>query len=157
MCMSLLRLTVFVAATLVVLAHEPVHAEEKVGMSPRDFVKDYEAALASQDWIVVAPLISDEARVVFSDGSLHGGKDAIRTAYERNFAAIKNEDYRIENVHWLIETSDSAAYMFDFYWSGVIQGREASGSGRGTAILARKDDRWVLVAEQLGPFPRHQN
>lgn len=150
-------MTGFVAATLVGLAHDSVYAGENVSMSPRDFVEQYEAALATQDWNAVAPLISDDARVVFSDGSLHGGKDAIRTAYERNFAAIKSEVYRVENVHWLIETSDSAAYMFDFYWSGVIQGREASGSGRGTAVLARKDGRWVLVAEQLGPRPQPQN
>lgn len=154
MCRLLLRMNCLVAATLVVLAYEPVIAEEKARMSPRDFVEQYEAALATQDWTVVAPLISEEARVVFSDGSLHGGKDAIRTAYQRNFAAIKNEDYGIENVHWLIETSDSAAYMFDFYWSGIVHGSEASGSGRGIAVLARKDDRWVLVAEQLGPRPK---
>ncbi len=120
-------------------------------MSLTEFIKQYEAALGTQDWTLVAPLISDEARVVFSDGSVHAGKDAIKIAYERNFATIKNEAYRMENVYWLLETPDSAAYMFDFYWAGVIQGREASGSGRGTAVLVRQADRWVLVGEQLGP------
>lgn len=96
-------------------------------MSSTEFIKQYEAALGTQDWAVVAPLISGEARVVFSDGSVHAGKDAIRTAYERNFTTIKNDEYRVENIHWLLETSDNAAYMFDFFWAGVIQGREAWG------------------------------
>ncbi|MEO0914981.1 MAG: nuclear transport factor 2 family protein, partial [Pseudomonadota bacterium] len=67
-------------------------------MSAREFVKRYEAALATQDWAAVAPLISDQARVVFSSGALHAGKDAIRAAYEHNFSTIKGEEYRIENV-----------------------------------------------------------
>ncbi len=120
-------------------------------LSSTEFIKQYEAALGTQDWTTVAPLISDEAVVIFSDGSLHAGKDAIRIAYERNFDAIKNEAYRIENVRWLLQTPDSAAYMFDFFWAGVFQGRDASGSGRGTAVLERRSGRWMLAGEQLGP------
>ncbi|MEO9827425.1 MAG: nuclear transport factor 2 family protein [Paracoccaceae bacterium] len=120
-------------------------------MSCRDFIKQYEVALGTQDWTKVAPLISETARVIFSNGAIHAGKDAIRTAYERNFATIKSEEYRIANVFWLSETPDSAAYMFDFYWTGIIEGREASGSGRGMAVLVRETEGWVLVGEQLGP------
>ncbi|GAB5449260.1 YybH family protein [Gymnodinialimonas sp.] len=120
-------------------------------MTPRDFIRHYESALGTQDWSVVAPLISDDASVVFSNGSIHAGEHAIRTAYERNFASIQNETFRVQNVHWLSETLDFAAYMFDFSWTGVINGKAASGSGRGTAVLAREGERWVLVGEQLGP------
>ncbi|MEL6840052.1 MAG: nuclear transport factor 2 family protein [Pseudomonadota bacterium] len=120
-------------------------------MSPADFIKEYETALGTQDWTAVAPLICDDARVIFSDGSLHTGKDAIRAAYERNFATIKSEKFSIANVHWLLETSKSAAYMFDFHWAGVVEGQQTSGSGRGTTVLVRRADRWLLVAEQLGP------
>ncbi|MCR9062111.1 MAG: nuclear transport factor 2 family protein [Rhodobacteraceae bacterium] len=120
-------------------------------MSARNFVKEYEAALGTQDWNCVAPLISDDARVIFSNGSLLIGKDAIKAAYQHNFAMIEGEDYRVENVQWLSEAADSAAYMFEFSWTGMIDGREVSGTGRGTAILGRAEDRWVLVGEQLGP------
>ncbi|MEM8871810.1 MAG: nuclear transport factor 2 family protein [Pseudomonadota bacterium] len=122
-------------------------------MSSTEFIKRYEAALGTQNWAFVAPLISDGARVVFSDGAVHAGKKAIKAAYERNFAAIKNEEYRIKEVHWLLKTADSAAYMFDFYWTGIIDGRKASGSGRGTAVLVRQAGHWVLAGEQLGPKP----
>ncbi|MEM6636199.1 MAG: nuclear transport factor 2 family protein [Pseudomonadota bacterium] len=120
-------------------------------MPARSFVTEYEHALGTQDWNCVAPLVSDDAIVIFSDGSLHAGKAAIRAAYQRNFDTIKGEEYRIENVHWLAETSDAAAYSFEFHWTGVIEGRHVSGSGRGTAVLVRRDDRWQLVGEHLGP------
>ena len=120
-------------------------------MPARTFVKEYELALGSQDWSSVAPLISDDAIVIFSNGALHAGKEAIRAAYQHNFNTIKGGEYRIENVHWLAETADAAAYSFEFHWAGKIEGREASGSGRGTAVLVRNDDRWQLAGEQLGP------
>lgn len=120
-------------------------------MSARSFVKAYEHALGTQDWTKVAPLISDDAVVIFSNGALHAGKEAIGRAYQHNFTTIKGEVYRIENVRFLVETPDAAAYSFEFLWTGVIDGRQASGSGRGTAVLAYQDDGWLLVGEQLGP------
>lgn len=123
-------------------------------VDPTEFLERYEKALATQDWKSVAPLIDDNASVIFSDGSMFKGKEAIKAAYERNFNAIQNEEYRIENIHWLLKSPESAAYMFDFFWRGVVRGREASGSGRGTAVLIRKDNRWLLIAEQLGSRPQ---
>lgn len=120
-------------------------------MSARAFVTEYERALGTQDWAAVAPLIHDDAIVIFSNGALHAGKEAIRAAYERNFKTIRGEAYRIENVHWLVETAEAAAYSFEFHWTGLIDGRHASGAGRGTAVLVLEDARWVLVGEQLGP------
>ena len=120
-------------------------------MSAKSFVKEYENALGTQDWNSVAPLISDDAVVIFSNGSLHAGKEASRTAYQYYFNSIQGEEYRIENVRWLTNTADAAAYSFEFHWTGVIDGRQASGSGRGTAVLVCKDGRWLVVGEQLGP------
>lgn len=118
-----------------------------------EFIRDYETALGTQKWNAVAPLIHENASVTFSDGSVHKGKAAVRAAYERNFEAIKNEDYKIANVHWLLDTPNSAAYIFDFKWSGVIGGKSVSGAGRGTAVLVFEQDKWQLLAEHLGPYP----
>ncbi|WP_310618522.1 nuclear transport factor 2 family protein [Flexibacterium corallicola] len=123
-------------------------------MTPSDFIKQYETALGTQKWDVVSPLISDGASVTFSDGSVHKGKGAVRAAFEQNFEVVKDEDYKIANVHWLSKTSESAVYMFDFFWNGLIEGRKASGSGRGTAVLISKNDKWQLLAEHLGPSPQ---
>ena len=120
-------------------------------MTPQDFISAYEAALATQDWDQVAPLIHETALVVFSNGALHAGKDAIGSAYRRNFSTIKNETYQISDVQWLLQTDNGAAYAFVFHWRGLIDGQPAAGAGRGTAVLRREGDSWVLMGEHLGP------
>ncbi|MCA9750552.1 MAG: nuclear transport factor 2 family protein [Gemmatimonadetes bacterium] len=118
--------------------------------APEDFVRTYEAALATQDWAVVSPLIHEDASVTFSDGSVHRGKDAVRAAFERNFRAIESEEYRISSVHWLPRSQDFAAYQFDYEWRGIVRGQIMGGRGRGTCVLLRDGDAWQLVAEHLG-------
>ena len=121
-------------------------------MTAEDFVRAYEMALASQQWSAVEPLLHPDVCVTFSTGAVHKGKPAVRAAFERNFAAIQEESYRISNVHWAICSTSLAVYLFDFAWSGIIAGRAASGGGRGTGVLVRGGDgAWQLVAEHLGP------
>lgn len=120
-------------------------------MSPQDFIKAYEAALASQNWDLVAPLIHPDACVTFSNGSIHIGIDAIAEAYKRNFDLIKNEKYSISDVHWIDADETFAVYIFKFSWSGIIQGQQAQGSGRGTVVISQENGRWKLIAEHLGP------
>ena len=105
-------------------------------------------------WTSVEPLIHENASVTFSTGAVHKGKKAVRSAFEGNFSTIKEEKYRISNVHWIMRASDVAVYLFDFQWTGQIDGREAAGSGRGTSVLVRNGDGWQLLVEHLGPGPR---
>ena len=123
-------------------------------MPASEFIGLYEAALATQSWDAVSPLIHDDASVVFSDGSVHRGKEAVRVAFERNFHTINDEVYRIANVHWLLESDDCAVYMFDFFWTGTVAGEKVEGAGRGTSVLVFEGDQWKLLAEHLGPGPR---
>ncbi len=120
-------------------------------MSAEEFVAKYEAALATQDWQQVAPLVHPEACVTFSSGSVHIGKEAVRQAFERNFALIQDETYAIENVHWVMKGVDTAVYLFTFRWSGLINGKPASGAGTGTSVLTNSADGWQLLVEHLGP------
>lgn len=120
-------------------------------MTPQDFIAAYEAALASQDWNVVEPLVHPDACVTFSSGSVHQGKAAVRAAFSRNFSLIKSEQYAISNVRWVRTTDAFAVYLFDFDWKGVIDGKAAGGAGRGTSVIVREDDRWQLLIEHLGP------
>jgi len=71
-------------------------------MTPETFIKQYEAALAAQDWQQVEPLVHPEACVTFSSGAVHVGKTAVRHAFEHNFRLIQDETYQIENVHWVM-------------------------------------------------------
>lgn len=118
--------------------------------TPDDFIPLYERALASQRWHAVDPLVHNDACVTFSNGTVHVGKAAVQGAFERNFAAIADEEYRISNVRWVHRGPEIAVYLFDFNWSGRIEGRPASGSGRGTSALHRDDAGWRLLAEHLG-------
>ena len=104
-------------------------------MTAEEFISLYEQALATQRWTSVEPLIHEDASVTFSTGAVHKGKEAVHSAFERNFSAIEGEEYRIPNVHWIMRASDVAVYLFDFQWSGRIDGRAAAGAGRGTSVL----------------------
>ena len=120
-------------------------------MTPEEFIRLYDQALASQEWSSVEPLVHPEVCVTFSNGAVHVGMAAVRAAFEKNFAAIQDEEYRISNVHWVVRSQEFAVYLFDFEWSGLIGGREARGAGRGTSVLIRDGDDWKLLSEHLGP------
>lgn len=121
-------------------------------LNPDDFVSAYEQALATQDWAAVEPLIHDDVCVTFSTGTVHKGKDAVRRAFEQNFAAIEDEDYRISNIHWILRNKDVAIYLFDFHWTGRLNGQTARGSGKGTSVLRASNGQgdWRLLVEHLG-------
>jgi hypothetical protein len=53
----------------------------------------------------------------------------------------------------VLRSEQAAAYLFDFAWSGRVQGRPAAGEGRGSAVLVRVGDAWTLLVEHLGPAP----
>jgi ketosteroid isomerase-like protein len=88
-------------------------------MTAEEFVNLYEQALATQRWTSVEPLIHEDASVTFSTGTVHKGKEAVRSAFERNFSAIEGEEYKISNVHWIMRSPDVAVYLFDFQWTGA--------------------------------------
>lgn len=120
-------------------------------MNCEQFVEDYANALKTQDWARVKALIHPNATVTFSSGSTHKGIEEIGAAYQRNFSLIKNGEFFISKVHWVIQKADFAVYTFDFDWKGIVQGNTASGSGKGTTTIIRILDRWQLLAEHLGP------
>ena len=120
-------------------------------MEPEDFIRTYERALATQDWKQVEPLIHDEACVTFSNGSAHKGKPAVQKAFEYNFSSINDETYSMTNVHWVLKSTEMAVYLFEFQWSGIINGKAAQGAGRGTTVLIKVHGDWQLLIEHLGP------
>jgi predicted ester cyclase len=122
-------------------------------MNPEDFIRAYEQALARQDWSRVEPLVHEDASVTFSNGEVHKGKSAVKAAFEKNFLSIKDEEYSISNVHWVLKGDETSAYLFDFHWSGLINDKQASGSGRGTSVIVLDEGKWQLLIEHLGPKP----
>lgn len=118
-------------------------------MTPAEFLREYETSGRTGGVEQTLRMIDEHAVYWFSDGTSHVGKSAVERAIRRNFDLIKNETYRISDVVWVAQSSDSAACVYRFDWSGIIQGAPASGSGRGTSVLARRGDGWVVVHEHL--------
>jgi len=114
-----------------------------------EFMEMYEAATNSHDLEAVLALIDEEAIYLFSDESVHAGKEAIERVLARNFGLIQDEIYSLHNVTWVAKGADVAACVYDYTWSGVIHGRPASGSGRGTSVIRRSGESWRVVHEHL--------
>jgi ketosteroid isomerase-like protein len=123
----------------------------EIDLNPEEFIQAYELALATQDWTNVDPLVHNDACVTFSNGTVHKGKPAVKKAFEGNFSIIKDETYSISNVYWVSKGHEMAVYHFEFNWSGLINNKPASGSGRGTSVLIKENDKWQLLIEHLGP------
>jgi ketosteroid isomerase-like protein len=119
-------------------------------MTPVEFLPIYETALATQQWENVSPLIHEDCVATFSEGT-YKGKAEVEQAFRRTFALIQDEAYSISNVHWVQKTDTTAVLVYNFSWSGIINGKPASGSGRGSSVLTKQDGRWQLICEHLGP------
>jgi uncharacterized protein (TIGR02246 family) len=118
-------------------------------MSPSEFLSRYETATGSQDLESTLNLIAEDAVFLFSNGTTHLGKSAIRQVLAANFATIKDEIYRLSNVHWLATSDSVAACVFEFNWSGTINGEPASGHGRGTSVIRKDKGEWLVAHEHL--------
>ena len=98
-------------------------------MSPSDFMNEYEAVTNAHALDALLELIADDAIYLFSNQTAHVGKPAIRRAIQANFEA--------------------AACVYEFEWSGTVNGVLVSGQGRGTTVIRRTDGQWKVAHEHL--------
>lgn len=122
-------------------------------ISHEEALTDYVQRLNTHSWEQIAPVMTDSVVLIFTEGSFVG-KEAAKAAFEKTFNLIKEEHYSIHNVTWTVVTDKVASCHYEFRWKGVIDGQEASGGGRGTTILIKTNDRWMIAHEHLGPVPR---
>ncbi|HEV7275561.1 MAG TPA: nuclear transport factor 2 family protein [Devosiaceae bacterium] len=121
-------------------------------MSARDILRAYEDRINRHDFETLSELIAEDAVFWFSDGSHHGLAE-IRTAFERTWRTLSDETYWLEERRWLAEGDLAAACTYRFHWRAVIEGRAASGAGRGTTVLGLRNGRWQIVHEHLSADP----
>jgi ketosteroid isomerase-like protein len=112
------------------------------------FLAHYEATTNSHNFDEVAPLIAENAVYWFGDGS-HIGHAAIRAAFEAAWTVVAEEVYRISDVHWLAAGDGTAACIYRYSWTGLVNGVARSGHGRGTNVLANAGGVWRIVHEHL--------
>jgi ketosteroid isomerase-like protein len=115
---------------------------------PSEFLRRYLEATNRHDFALLEPLIAADAVYWFTDGS-YRGRAAISEAITRTFAAIQDEVYEIHDLEWVDVGPRSAVCRYHFRWTGIVDGRPASGEGRGTNVLARRDGHWQVLHEHL--------
>lgn len=121
-------------------------------MSARNALKAYEDRINRHDFDLLTDLIAPDATFWFSDGT-HRGIAEIRAAFERTWTALADETYWLDQLDWIAEGDSAASCTYRFNWKTTIDGKPASGSGRGTTVLKRVDDRWWIVHEHLSRNP----
>jgi ketosteroid isomerase-like protein len=121
-------------------------------MSARDVLQAYEDRINRHDFDLLTELIAHDATFWFSDGT-HRGIAEIRAAFEATWTALADETYWLDQREWIAEGDSAAACTYRFNWTATIKGAPSSGSGRGTTVLRRVDDRWWIVHEHLSGMP----
>ncbi|MEM9157694.1 MAG: nuclear transport factor 2 family protein [Verrucomicrobiota bacterium] len=139
------------AVALALAFSSSIYADGRMAKTPEQLLEAYENALATQEWDQVAPLIHPNCIVTFSDGSQHRGKEQVGKAFRRNFDLIEDEHYAINHKQWITRSDSFAVVAYTFEWSGTINGNATSGAGVGTSSLVFENDRWLIIAEHLGP------
>jgi ketosteroid isomerase-like protein len=122
-------------------------------MTPDEFMRSYEAATCAHDLEATLGMIADDAVYLFSNGTSHVGKQAIHRVLQTNFEMIKAETYAIRGLRGLASSDDVAACVYEFAWSGEIDGKPASGNGRGSTVLRRAGGQWKVAHEHLSTGP----
>jgi ketosteroid isomerase-like protein len=113
----------------------------------------YVESLNTHSWDQIAPHVAEDAVFIFTEDTFVG-KAAAKASFEKTFKLIENEVFSLHDIQWTAVTDDVAACHYEFRWKGLISGRESSGGGRGTTILRKGDDRWLVAHEHPGPYPR---
>ena len=122
-------------------------------MTPDEFMQTNEAATRAHDLEATVGMIADDAIYLFSNKTSYVGKEAIRSVLQTNFELIRAETYAIHGLKWLASSGDVAACVYEFAWSGEIDGKPASGNGRGTTVIRRIGSHWQVAHEHLSAGP----
>ena len=120
--------------------------------TPETVMAAYAERINQHDFSLLAPLIAENAIFWFSSGSCVGLDQACR-AFERTWQRLNNETYWLESLTWIAKSDQAASCTYHFHWRAIIDGIETEGTGRGTTVLARTPDGWLIVHEHLSSFP----
>ena len=121
-------------------------------MTAQDVLAAYADRINAQNFDQLTDLIAPNAVFWFSSGT-HAGIAAIRAAFEATWQVMgKDERYWLDEYEWIAEGHSAAACIYRFNWTTILDGQPMSGSGRGTTVLRRVEDRWWIVHEHLSRY-----
>jgi ketosteroid isomerase-like protein len=118
--------------------------------SPQACAVEFTAALIRRDLGSALALLADGAVFFYSNGTTIVGKNAFAASMTGAWSAIENYKYESGESDWLTLTSDAAAVIYRFAWSGVARGADVSGAGRGTRVFMKQPNGgWLLTHEHI--------
>jgi ketosteroid isomerase-like protein len=94
-------------------------------------------------------LIADDAVYFWSNGAAMFGKEQIAQGMRAGFEGIQNDVYEVRDLTWLVDSPDVAVAVYRFQWTGEVEGKPASGRGRGASVIKRIEGEWRTVHEHL--------
>ena len=118
-------------------------------MTPEEYNQELYRRMDAKDLDGTLGLIADDAVYFWSNGSSMFGKAAIAEGLKRNFDVIQNDTYETLDVTWIVKSDDLAACVYQFRWTGEIEGKAVAGGGRGSSVLRRVHGQWRTVHEHL--------
>ena len=132
------------------MAGAPAVQAELTEAEALQFMARFEAALATEDFEKVAPLIHPQAVFRFSEGD-HSGMADIRAAMERTWAfEVDDERYYLTDKRVLHSGKGAATVLFTWNWSGdSAEHGPFKITGRGTVQLVRHEGTIKILLEHL--------
>jgi ketosteroid isomerase-like protein len=110
---------------------------------------EFISALMRRDIDAALPLLTDDVVFLYSSGSAIWGKEAFAEAITVNWKLIEDYTYRTLEAVWLAHSDAAAAVAYHFSWSGMANGTEVGGEGRGTRVFRREPEGWRIAHEHL--------
>lgn len=111
-------------------------------------MSDFAAALLRHDIDAALGLLSDDALLFYSNGSVLRKAEFASTMLAA-WKAVENYRYLTAHLDCIVETDTVAVGVYGFEWSGVARGQQVSGSGRATRVFERGEAGWLLTHEHL--------
>lgn len=135
---------------LLMMAGAPAVQAQLTDSEALQFMAGFEAALATEDFKKVAPLIHPQAVFRFSEGD-HSGMADIQAAMERTWAhEVDGERYTLTDKRVLRSGEDAATVLFTWNWSGdSAEHGPFEIVGRGTVQLVRHEGTIKILVEHL--------
>jgi ketosteroid isomerase-like protein len=118
-------------------------------ISPQACMASFVGALIRKDIGPALSLLTDDVVFFYSNGSAFWGKEAFAAAITANWKRIDRYRYTTDDSIWLAQSDTAAAVIYTYSWSGVADGKEISGGGRGTRIFRREPTGWRIAHEHL--------
>src|ERR1700753_312920 len=117
--------------------------------SPQACMQSFVDALIRKDIDAALPLLTDDVALFYSNGSAVWGTEAFATAIMANWKRIEEYHYTTDDSIWVAQSDTAAAVIYTFSWSGVVEGKEVKGAGRGTRVSLREPNGWRIAHEHL--------